>query len=325
MSRPIYVPIADSFFESSIMHEDLTVRFVMLGLIRLGLRSGANGEIDIDPRIFAKTLNLPFEDVERAIKRLMEPDPLSSSPDEDGRRIIPIDPARPARNWRLVNWGRYSDIVHRANDAARKRDQRAHAKKDITDGMDASENVQKRPDLSESVRERPQTALRNTKNEERRTKNDREREREHFVPPTLEEAKNFFEEEKLSGDAEAFYYHFEATGWVAGKTKLKSWKAAAHKWSRREGEFVARKPVEARTASGASIAPSGDVRLPTGGYAAADRSWFDYKGSRYFEGKPGVYRDAEGYAPDGTHKQNTVYGDGAKEIAERILAAVPKP
>lgn len=144
MSRPIYVPIADSFFESSIMREELPVRFVMLALIRLALRAGANGEVDIDPQMFALSINLPLPLVEAAIHRLMEPDPSSSSPDEDGRRLVPVDPSRPFRNWRLVNWTKYRHIVHLANDAARKREDR-HDKQDITD---ASENVQKRPGAS---------------------------------------------------------------------------------------------------------------------------------------------------------------------------------
>jgi hypothetical protein len=145
MSRPIYVPIADSFFESSIMHEDVTTRFVMLALIRLGLRSGANGVIDIDPRIFAQSINIPYADVEVAIDRLMQPDPASSSPEEDGRRIVPVDPARPQRNWRLVNWDRYRTIVHRAADAARKREERAHAAEST---MDMSRSVQTSPSQS---------------------------------------------------------------------------------------------------------------------------------------------------------------------------------
>ena len=132
MSRLIYVPIADSFFESSIMREELPVRFVMLALIRLALRAGANGEVDVDPKMFALQLNLPFDQVESAIARLMQPDPASSSPDEDGRRIVPMDPARPFRNWRLVNWSKYKYIVHLATDAARKREER-HREKNTTD------------------------------------------------------------------------------------------------------------------------------------------------------------------------------------------------
>ncbi len=160
MSRPIYVPIADSFFESSIMREELPVRFVMLALIRLALRAGANGEVDIDPVMFAKSINLPEEQVEFAIKRLMEPDRSSSSPDEEGRRIVPIDPERPFRGWRLVNWARYKHIVRMANDAARKRYERAKEEK-----MDVSENVRERPQASENVGTKYE--IRNTKNEKR--------------------------------------------------------------------------------------------------------------------------------------------------------------
>ena len=123
--RLIYVPIADSFFESSIMRESLPVRFVMLALIRLGLRAGADGVIDVDLVVFAASLFMPVEDVEQAIKRLMEPDPNSGCPDEEGRRIVPVDPARPMRGWRLVNWSKYRDFVHQANAAARKRAERA--------------------------------------------------------------------------------------------------------------------------------------------------------------------------------------------------------
>ncbi len=149
-SRIIYIPIADTFFTSSIMREPIPVRFVMLALIREAMRPGANGIVDVDPVIFAQAINVPYPEFEAALKRLMEPDPASSGPDEDGRRIVPVNPERPMRRWRLVNWGRYKDIVHRAHDAARKREKRAHEKEYSTDYEDTSENVQKRPYASEN-------------------------------------------------------------------------------------------------------------------------------------------------------------------------------
>ncbi len=147
MPRAIYVPVFDSFFEGSIMHEELTVRFVMLALIRLAWRSGAAGEVDVDPGIFAASINIPLPDVERAIKRLMEPDPASSSPDEDGRRIVPLNPDRPFRGWRLVNWPRYRVMVNRINDAARQREA-YHARKDINR---FSKSLQDSPKVSETL------------------------------------------------------------------------------------------------------------------------------------------------------------------------------
>lgn len=172
ISRDIYVPIADGFFESSIMREEVVVRFVMLALIRFALRSGANGVVDMDPRMFAAIINVPEEDVERAVKRLMEPDPLSTSPNEDGRRLVPVNPDRPFRCWRLVNFERYRHIVRRANDAARKR-QKRHSEKDTTD---TSETVPERPSVSENVLPSLPAAINvGTKYEERNTKNEKER------------------------------------------------------------------------------------------------------------------------------------------------------
>jgi hypothetical protein len=164
MPRAIYVPVFDSFFEGSIMHEDLPTRFVMLALIRLAWRSGALGEVDVDPGIFAASINIPLPDVERAIRRLMEPDPASGNPDEDGRRIVPIHPDRPFRGWRLVNWPRYRVMVNRINDAARQREA-YHARKDISK---VSESLQTSPGVSE-IPENPVTRRDETKRDETNT------------------------------------------------------------------------------------------------------------------------------------------------------------
>jgi hypothetical protein len=53
-----------------------------------------------------------------------------------------------------------------------------------------------------------------------------------FTPPSLDEVKDFFSENKSSLlEAEKYYNHFESNGWkVAGKTPMKNWKAAAKNW-----------------------------------------------------------------------------------------------
>lgn len=227
MSREIYVPIADAFFESSIMQEEVTTRFVMLALIRLGLRPGARGIVDVDLRTFASSIVLPVADVERAIHRLMEPDPLSSSPDENGRRIVPIDPNRPHRNWRLVNWGRYKGIVHRAHDAARKRQERSHYEEDNTDIPDTSTSVQKRPPVSENGATNTNTKT-NTKTSTKKKERDG-----RFAPPSVEEIKGHVSEKGYHFEAETFHAYYESKGWLVGNQPMRNWRAACLTWEKR--------------------------------------------------------------------------------------------
>jgi hypothetical protein len=60
-----------------------------------------------------------------------------------------------------------------------------------------------------------------------------------FSVPTLEMVIAFFLESEYSErEARKFYFHFEANGWrVAGKTGMKNWQAAAHKWMMNEIHF----------------------------------------------------------------------------------------
>jgi hypothetical protein len=55
---------------------------------------------------------------------------------------------------------------------------------------------------------------------------------QRFVPPSNEEVKSFFLENKSGTvEAEKFFNHFESNGWlVGGKSKMKNWQAAARNW-----------------------------------------------------------------------------------------------
>jgi hypothetical protein len=225
--RAIYVPIFDSFFESSIMHQDLATRFVMLALIRLAHRPRSNGQVDVDARIFAASINIPYEDVERSIMRLMEPDANSGSKLEGGRRIIPLDPERPMRGWKLVNWADYKELLNKANDKIRKANEREEEKhRSATLGQDGQSG--------QNANVTYDTRLDETKQDEKKQP---KRERERFAPPSLAECEAFFKENKLLGDAALFFHHYEAVGWRSGRASLRKWQNAAHGWSKREPGF----------------------------------------------------------------------------------------
>ena len=58
------------------------------------------------------------------------------------------------------------------------------------------------------------------------------KEKESFRKPTIEEIDAYCRERNNSVDAEVFYYHYESKGWLIGKAKMKSWKAAVITWEK---------------------------------------------------------------------------------------------
>lgn len=62
---------------------------------------------------------------------------------------------------------------------------------------------------------------------------------ENFVPPTVEEVRDYCQANGLEHvDAEFFIDHYTANGWVVGKSsiKMKSWQATVRNWERRAKE-----------------------------------------------------------------------------------------
>lgn len=78
--------------------------------------------------------------------------------------------------------------------------------------------------------------------------------RKPFIPPTVEEVREYCTERQNSVDAEAFIDFYESKGWMIGKNKMKDWKAAVRTWEqgdKRKGVKVNggnRKPTEGSTA-----------------------------------------------------------------------------
>lgn len=58
------------------------------------------------------------------------------------------------------------------------------------------------------------------------------RPRDVFKPPTVEEVKAYCIERGNNVDPEAFVDFYESKGWMVGKNKMKSWKAAVRTWER---------------------------------------------------------------------------------------------
>lgn len=60
--------------------------------------------------------------------------------------------------------------------------------------------------------------------------------RTRFIPPTVDEVRAYCEENGYQIDFVYFVDYYTANGWMAGKNKMKDWKATVRNWSRREME-----------------------------------------------------------------------------------------
>lgn len=58
--------------------------------------------------------------------------------------------------------------------------------------------------------------------------------RKRFQPPSVTEVADYCREHSLSMDAERFVDYYTANGWMAGRSKMRDWQAAARNWARRE-------------------------------------------------------------------------------------------
>lgn len=140
-----YTPVFRSVFEGSLcgQYPDTAAWLYILAL------ADKNGEVDKTPQYIAAVTGMPVDDLVTCIRRFMEPDPASRSPDDDGRRLVPIDPNR-SWGWRIVNHAKYREKARKAAydsdrtasgaDAARKAAQRAMSR-DVPTSPDESRAV----------------------------------------------------------------------------------------------------------------------------------------------------------------------------------------
>lgn len=76
--------------------------------------------------------------------------------------------------------------------------------------------------------------------------NNREKERKdnnrvnRFIPPTLDDIKEYCRERNNSVDPEKFYNYYESNGWKVGRNGMKDWRAAVRTWERNDRSRTSR-------------------------------------------------------------------------------------
>lgn len=101
----MFAKVFAQIFDSSIS-EDYMVRHVFMDLLVLADREGI---VDMTPTAISRRTNVPVEIINRAIEKLLLPDPTSRSDSHEGCRIAPLDNHRDW-GWYIVNFAKYRDM-----------------------------------------------------------------------------------------------------------------------------------------------------------------------------------------------------------------------
>lgn len=79
-----------------------------------------------------------------------------------------------------------------------------------------------------------------------------------FIPPTVEEVREYCKERGNRVDPVAFVSFYESNGWKVGRNAMKDWRAAVRTWEQREGGAKCTNSGAKNTNSGAK-----SIELPT--------------------------------------------------------------
>jgi len=110
-----YTPVFASVFTGSLCgkYPDTAAWLFLLAL------ADKRGVVDMTPEYISSVTGMPVADLLACVERFLEPDPKSRSPENEGRRLVLVDPSR-AWGWRIVNFAKYRDRARKqAWDASR--------------------------------------------------------------------------------------------------------------------------------------------------------------------------------------------------------------
>lgn len=137
----VFAKIFSQIFDSSIA-ENYQTRHVFMDLLVL---ADSDGVVDMTAEAIARRTNAPLEVVRLALDELTSPDAASRTPQDEGRRLLPVDPQRPW-GWQVVNYAHYRAIrdeeARRAyhRDYRRNEREKKRAKKKKFRGLGGEEN-----------------------------------------------------------------------------------------------------------------------------------------------------------------------------------------
>lgn len=163
-----FVKVYSQFWFSSISQEELATRICFLALLSL---ADENGIVRTTPEALARYANVTPKQADKALTVLQEPDPQSTSPDDEGRRVTPWGEG--SNQWLIVNYRAYYEKSREEERATYKREwdrqfrPSGHTRKTgvSDDEREMSQNVT--GDVSQAERDRARDGARDRKRRQR--------------------------------------------------------------------------------------------------------------------------------------------------------------
>lgn len=191
--------------------------------------SDSDGIIDMTPTAISRRTGIPIEHIKAGIEILESEDKFSRTPDEDGRRILRIDPERPW-GWQLVNHEKYRSMrssedrkeymrnyMRERREGEKNKENQESCKHEKLTKANSKQGLARLANESASV----STSVLNKKSKK-------------FQKPTLAEIREYCEQINATINPVKFFNHYESNGWKVGKNPMKDWKAAVRNWNTME-------------------------------------------------------------------------------------------
>ncbi len=212
-----FTKLSSAIVTSTIWQEDNPTRIVWVTMLAT---ADACGRVEGSIPGLAHIARVTVEECERALDRLMSPDPYSRTKEYEGRRVEEID-----GGWRILNYAKYRE----RRDPEKRKEQTREAVRRHRQRKSVS---QCKPNVSQCKPPKAQEEAEEDKEESRKKKPaSRPRGRKPFAPPTAKEVNayafelgyNNFAEPNKGAEFVAFY---EERGWKDSNGRpVKDWKA----------------------------------------------------------------------------------------------------
>jgi hypothetical protein len=120
--------------------------------------SDKNGFVDKHWRAISDEVGISVDEVKKAIEYLERPDPESRTPEEEGRRLVPMDEHR-AWGWRIVNHAKYRAMRNEDDRTEQNRSAQERRRKKLkelnVDNRKSDDSQQNQPGSAERQRGQP--------------------------------------------------------------------------------------------------------------------------------------------------------------------------